>query len=214
MKKFSIVLAIMVMVMFLSGVVCAEEPWVPVMDKLNEIYEIVLDTNDKVNPVPCEGAPVAKTGQTLTFAPGDDGELEIGVVSPVPRFTDNLDGTITDNLTNLLWTKDTNLYESTTWNQALLNVDSCNVGDYNDWRLPNIKELLSLVDYGQKDPTLTSDHPFTYIPGYYWSSTTAIITPDLIQIGIYVVNFKYGSASVGDKNTTYPAYTWCVRGEE
>ena len=48
-------------------------------------------------------APVAKTGQTTSFASGDDGDLQEGVASPSPRFTNNGDGTVTDNLTGLIW---------------------------------------------------------------------------------------------------------------
>ena len=48
---------------------------------------------------------VSKTGQTTLYATGDDGDLEKG--DPVsPRFTDNGDGTITDNATDLVWAKD------------------------------------------------------------------------------------------------------------
>lgn len=50
-------------------------------------------------------APVPKTGQTTSFAPRDDGGLEKGVAWPNPRFTDNSNGTITDNLTGLIWLK-------------------------------------------------------------------------------------------------------------
>jgi len=56
-------------------------------------------------PIPMGGlqnfAPVPQTGQTMTFAAGDDGVVQAGVVPPDPRFTANLDGTITDNLTGL-----------------------------------------------------------------------------------------------------------------
>ena len=50
-------------------------------------------------------APVPKTGQTTSYANGDDGDLELGVASPNPRFTDNGDGKVTDNLTELIWLK-------------------------------------------------------------------------------------------------------------
>ncbi len=45
-----------------------------------------------------QAAPVAQTGQTTSYATGDDGDLEKGVASPSPRFTDNGDGTVTDFL--------------------------------------------------------------------------------------------------------------------
>ena len=44
-----------------------------------------------------------KTGQTTSYAAGDDGALQKGVASPNPRFTDNGNGTVTDNLTGLIW---------------------------------------------------------------------------------------------------------------
>ncbi|KJU84605.1 conserved hypothetical protein, secreted, partial [Candidatus Magnetobacterium bavaricum] len=42
-----------------------------------------------------------QTGQTTTYAAGDDGALQIGVAWSNPRFTDNRDQTMTDNLTGL-----------------------------------------------------------------------------------------------------------------
>jgi hypothetical protein len=52
---------------------------------------------------PCTDCPapalVFKTGQTTSYRSGDDGDLEKGVTWPNPRFTDNSDGTVTDNLT-------------------------------------------------------------------------------------------------------------------
>ena len=56
-------------------------------------------------------APIAKTGQTTSYATGDDGDLQNGVALPAwyPRFTDNGDGTVTDNLTGLMWAKNANM---------------------------------------------------------------------------------------------------------
>ena len=134
------------------------------------------------------GAGVPKTGQTTSFATGDDGDLEKGVALPNPRFTDNSNGTITDNLTGLIWLKNANCSASTrTWQGALDFVaginnatnscgDTSNAGFHqSDWRLPNVRELQSLVDYGQYLTTLSlpSGHPFTnFLAGSYWSSTT------------------------------------------
>jgi len=59
-----------------------------------------------VIPVPTTSdaylAPVAKTGQTTSYSTGDDGDLEKDVAWPNPRFTNNSDGTVTDNLTGLI----------------------------------------------------------------------------------------------------------------
>ena len=53
-------------------------------------------------------APIEKTGVIISSTPDgdDDGGLQIGVSWPNPRFTDNVDGTVTDNLTGLIWMKD------------------------------------------------------------------------------------------------------------
>ena len=58
-------------------------------------------------------APVEKTGQTTSCAAGDDGALKKGVAWPSPRFTDNADGTVSDNLTGLIWLKQANYNNST-----------------------------------------------------------------------------------------------------
>ena len=50
-------------------------------------------------------APVPKTGQTVMYRSQDDGDLQKGVAIPSPRFVDNGDETVTDNLTGLVWLK-------------------------------------------------------------------------------------------------------------
>ena len=57
-------------------------------------------------------APVPKTGQTASSVPKDDGALKKGVAWPTPRFTDNGNGTVTDNLTKLIWMKNANFFGS------------------------------------------------------------------------------------------------------
>jgi hypothetical protein len=65
-----------------------------------------------------------KTGQTTSYAPGDDGDLEKGVTWPDPRFIASSD-CVTDNLTGLMWAKNANLPSGTkTWQQALDYVNS------------------------------------------------------------------------------------------
>ena len=118
---------------------------------------------------------IPKTGQTVSYATGDDGDLEMGVAWPSPRFTDNGDGTVKDELTGLVWTKNANLTGGTgTWQQALDYVAGMNAGThpnfgYTDWRLPNVNELKSLTDNSRYSPALPSGHPFTNVSNsYYW----------------------------------------------
>jgi hypothetical protein len=71
------------------------------------------------NCTPVSGGGVLKTGQTTSFATGDDGDFQAGVTVPSPRFTDNSDGTITDNLTGLTWLKDASCLGLQNWANAL-----------------------------------------------------------------------------------------------
>jgi len=60
-----------------------------------------------------------------------------------PNYTDNGDGTITDNITGLMWQQDPG--EKMTYEEAVNNASTFNLAGYNDWRLPTIKELYSLI---------------------------------------------------------------------
>ena len=196
------------------------------MTTLDEIYDIVLDTNSKVIPAPCTGAPVARTGQTTSYASGDDGEFEKGAAWPDPRFTDNGDGTVTDNLTGLIWLKNANCDGRKSWANALVFANSlhdgwtgdgsggdCGLSDNSiagDWRLPNYKELGSLLDLGQFGPALPSGYPFVGLTGEvanrFWSSTTyAPRTSEAWYIEMY-----NGVSDAFDKGTS--AFLWPVRG--
>ena len=133
--------------------------------------------------IPCQ-APVPQTGQTLPYYSGDDGDLRMGFEWPDPRFTDHEDGTVTDNLTGFMWTKDANLPGTPKmWDEAMAYVAEMNVGThenfgYTNWRLPNVRELFSLIDFGTAYPALLPGHPFINVepavppPTYFWSSTT------------------------------------------
>jgi len=158
---------------------------------------------------------VPKTGQTTSYEKGDDGDWGKGVAWPVPRFTDNKDGTVTDNLTELIWLKDSNRFDLQTWTDALaacnnLADDGINLTDGSaagDWRLPNIKEIISLMDYGQTAPSLPSGNPFINSGTYlYWSSNTYNDGASYA----FRVNISLGSTAVYEKTDFY--YVWPVRG--
>ena len=124
------------------------------------------------------------------------------------RFTDNGDQTVTDNLTGLMWTKDANQGQGTVqWTNALNGAADCNAGGYNDWRLPSVQELHSLVDYGRSRPALPLNHPFLNIQNnYYWSSNTyAPITGNAWTVHLYI-----GFVDLNNKVNDY--YAWYCRG--
>lgn len=92
-----------------------------------------------------------KTRQLTSYEPGDDGDLQKGF-DVEPRFTDNGDGTITDNSTGLVWPQNWNgpganngnfltWYEQVAWARAL------DFAGHTDWRIPNAIEHVSLYDY-------------------------------------------------------------------
>jgi hypothetical protein len=138
---------------------------------------------------------------------GQDGDIQAGVTWPEPRFTDNGDGTITDNMTGLMWTKDANLYERGGWDQAFADADACTVGDYNDWRLPNRKELFSLIDHSMHYPSLPTGHPFSDVQTFrYWASSNFAFIPLMAwMVGIY-----HGNVGNLDKTDTIGC-VWPVR---
>lgn len=103
-------------------------------------------------------------------------------------FNDNSDGTISDDATNLMWMQDDNgafELQGMTWEEALVWANESNYAGYDDWRLPNAKELQSIVDYSRSldatnsasiDPVfnstlITVEDGSTNYPNY-WTSTT------------------------------------------
>ena len=62
-----------------------------------------------------------------------------------PSYTNNNDGTITDNVTGLIWQQD--MGEKLTYEEAINKVKSVTTGGHNDWRIPTLKELYSLIEF-------------------------------------------------------------------
>lgn len=87
------------------------------------------------------------------------------------HFTDNGNGTITDNLTNLIWQK-MPFADTLTWEQALVYADTVSLGGMNDWRLPNIKELQSISEERLLNPSLNTNYFAVNSAKKYWSSTS------------------------------------------
>ena len=174
------------------------------------------------------GDPPLQSGQTACYdsggsviscsGTGQDGEFQKGIGRD---YTDNADGTITDNRTGLMWEKlssDGSVHDvatTYTWTNAFSKIAALNsaaFAGHTDWRLPNVKELQSLADFGQVGPAIDpvfntacaasctvtscsctqSDH--------YWTSTTAQDNPD----GAWHVSFNDGGVdSYGKVNGLY-----------
>lgn len=110
---------------------------------------------------------------------GQDGEFSKGAPWPTPRFEPKAE-TALDRLTGLTWTLNANLAEfPMAWQAALDFVAEMNresAFGFSGWRLPNRRELRSLVSHQAKKPALPEDHPFQNVfLGWYWTSTTAAI---------------------------------------
>jgi len=187
-------------------------------------------------------APVAKTGESSST----------GVAWPNPRFTINTTadnnsdgdcddegetcaGTVTDNLTGLIWLQNANCKElpgvdTTTgeadWETAKtaasgLTGGKCGLpGEFkaDNWRLPNVQELQSLISYGYKSPALSNttgtgqwvegDAFLGVQTNYYWSSTPYAADTNFA----WSVYFDDGFVYFEDETNTY--YVWPLRGGE
>ena len=163
-------------------------------------------------------APVPMTGQRL---------YDAGVQWPDPRFTDNSDGTVTDNLTGLIWLKNADCFGlqhgiSQAFNHAEeLRDGQCGLSDGSstgDWRLPTIRELYSLVAFeGDMGRYLPGGHPFQGVQAsVYWSTTRSSIGSD---VETFTVEFRDGTirtalafCDVCPREAEDHCHMWPVRG--
>jgi hypothetical protein len=156
------------------------------------------------------------------------GQSGYGVAWPNPRFTDNGNGTVTDNLTGLIWTKNANCNGiPVIANNIYLVINymangSCGLTDGSvagQWRLPNIREMQSLVHYDYNNPALpntsgtgkwSAGDPFTNVQSNcYWTSSR--LAP--MMTIIWSVNLGQGDLPLKDPTQpTITCYTWPVRG--
>lgn len=192
-------------------------------------------------------SPVPQSGQQISIQPGDDGDLQVGVQWPDPRFSVNVEaaedlnqngicdsnetcnGTVTDNLTGLIWLRNANCFNERSWSDAINDArelagdgsNACNLVDNSesgDWRLPNIREIQSLMDYQHSFPVLLlpTDHPFLYVqaggintsPDSYWTSTSTGSTSN----GVYTVSISVGWVERWSLSADISFYVWPVRG--
>ena len=138
------------------------------------------------------------------------------------QLIDNGNGTITDLKTGLMWKQclegvsgsscETGLPDTFTWQQALQQPGLVNnaggFAGYTDWRLPNVKELVSLVEEQCYTPAINSDRfPNTPSSGV-WSGSPYALYAD----SAWYVNFNYGDSGAYFRNSNY-AGRWVRSGQ-
>ncbi len=114
--------------------------------------------------------------------------------TPGSHFTDNGNGTITDNYTGLRWQKIQSA-NTMTWEEALAYSHTVTLDGKTDWRLPNVKELQSLNDVSLFKPSFDKIIFPDVIAGNFWSSTTMFQTDSKA----WDINIDYGIVSYNDK---------------
>ena len=136
-------------------------------------------------------SPVVDTGQTSCYdavgsaieCPAEGEELfgqDASYASIPSAYRDNGDGTVTDLVTGLTWQQDPG--DKMTYSDAVVWADAAETAGYDDWRLPSITELYSLVDFGGTDPSGCDDD----------CGATPFIDDDVFA-------FSYGDTSIGDR---------------
>jgi len=114
---------------------------------------------------------------------------------------------VLDIKTGLIWEDDKqNTNNTFTWSSALSYCNSLSLAGYSDWRLPNINELSSIIDYDKFNPAIPSAFEHVTAKGFYWSSTTW--SNENFAIG---VGFTSG-AEVNAKKIKDNFKVRCVRG--
>jgi hypothetical protein len=170
----------------------------------------------------CKKGGFPATGQTTSFRvqSDDDGGIQAGATL---SYTDNGDGTLTDDNTCLVWEKQTidgsihDMDNTYTWADAfdvhVAGLNAANFAGHDDWRLPNVKELLSIIDYENFGPAVapafqnascTSSNSVLTASctrgEIYWSSTTTANNPNFAPTFAYFVNFRDGFVFVESKS--------------
>ena len=155
-----------------------------------------------------ERTNLLRTGQQASYHAGDDGADRKG---QPPSYSDNPDGTVTDNVTGLMWASDgvgegCNFGDQTGWEAAVDWAEGLNFAGQTDWRLPNRTELISLIDLGRHSPCIDSSHFPNTKSKNYWTSTTFSGT----TAQAFMVVFDIGSTGAQVKTDSY--YIRAVRG--
>jgi len=209
-KKEGIVLVTLFSVLFLSSIVLAVDCPIPDTGQTkcyDHTQEIVCPRpgepfyGQDANYAPCNPHSYTKLDENSDALP--DEAIEWVMVR------DNVTGLICENKTDdgSIHDKDNFYYN---WYDAqdvfIATLNSQDFGGHNDWRLPTVKELTSIIDNNRYTPSINTTYFANTVSSYYWSSTTNAGSP----LGAWVVGFDGGDVIDGNKSYGY-GYVRAVR---
>nr|WP_256504620.1 DUF1566 domain-containing protein [Gilvimarinus xylanilyticus] len=134
--------------------------------------------------------------------------------TPSSDFTFHGDGTATHNPSGLMWSRcamGQNFSEGSCigrgdyipWGQALVAAESLDYAGYTDWRLPNAKELYSIVETSCWDPAINQSVFLNFQGQTYWTSTPHSEYPE----EAWLLTFSFASLERGNKGTYNYVFT-------
>jgi hypothetical protein len=101
-------------------------------------------------------------------------------------------GVVTDHLTGLIW--QAAAQDGLDWQAALTHCEDSTHASFEDWRVPNIQELVSLIEFGLYYPA--SQAPIDFEAEMLWSSTTPKIRQDLAHVVVIGTAQAYSTYKV------------------
>ena len=179
------------------------------MSEADKVYSLIVnngvfsfnETNESLYAWAVSGKSelLPQTGQTesynLTSGFGDDGDLEKGVPWPSIRFYSDINGTVVDNMTSLMWfNKQTD--SSQGWIPTMKYVEKkINAGiidnyGFNDWTVPNAKEIETLSNFGKTDITWLNDSGLFNVDNSKWIWLSTHSTSSALQARFYNTNIQ------------------------
>lgn len=191
-----------------------------------EDLEGALDSNeDGIFDLVCGPRGLTATGQSASLKTGDDGDIQAGAEL---RYVDNGNGTITDLNTGLMWEKlcdedppgatcsaDHDVDTTYNWDNAfdvkIANLNGATFAGYDDWRVPNVKELHSIIDFDVISPAVDAAFNNACVApcsetacsctasDFYWSSTSVATDPTVA----WRVFFDFGIVNGFGKTGTF-----------
>jgi hypothetical protein len=150
------------------------------------------------------------TGQTIHYTQTFGEDSDFG--GSGPSYADNGDGTVSDQVTGLMWQKTDG--GEMTWEKAQEYAHQLQLGGHHDWRLPGSMELFSILDHGKHGPSMHTVY-FTRTEARYWWTNSRHVDDDS---KVWLVNSGGGIGAHAKQETLSaggerPVHVRCVRGD-